>query len=105
MAGQTITLRLTIQNPVPGVAYSLQDKANAPVKARVASDSPLRFDAPITLTDNNRFTGPFVRREGPTRRFVYICIGAFGGPARQRMEPPRQDRHSRHPRRLAGSGA
>lgn len=79
MAGQTITLRLTIQDPFPGVDYSLQDKANVPVEARIASDSPLSFDVPVTLTDDNRFTGPFVRREGPTRRFVYICIGASAG--------------------------
>lgn len=79
MAGQTITLRLTIHDPVPGVAYSLQDKANAPVEPRIASDSPLSFDVPVTLTDDTRFTGPFVRREGPTRRFVYICIGASAG--------------------------
>ncbi len=79
MAGQPITLRLTIRDPVPGVAYSLQDKTNAPVEVRIAGDAPLSFDAPITLTDDNRFTGPFVRREGPTRRFVYICIGASAG--------------------------
>ncbi|HBI18961.1 MULTISPECIES: DUF5990 family protein [unclassified Brevundimonas] len=74
-----ITLRLTIAAPVAGVAYSLQDKANMPVGARIAGDGPISFDAPITLSDDGRLTGPFVRREGSTRRFVYIAIGTSAG--------------------------
>ena len=38
MAAATITLRLTIADPVVGVAYSLQDKANTPVGPRIAGD-------------------------------------------------------------------
>ena len=79
MAGSTITLRLTIADPVAGVAYSLQDKANMPVEPRVAGDSPISFDVPVTLSDDRRRTGPFVRREGPSRRFVYIAIGTSAG--------------------------
>ncbi|MFN7111010.1 MAG: DUF5990 family protein [Brevundimonas sp.] len=79
MAGSTITLRLTIADPVAGVAYSLQDKANMPVESRVAGDAPISFDVPITLSDDGRLTGPFVRREGPSRRFVYIAIGTSAG--------------------------
>ena len=74
-----ITLRLTTANPVPGVAYSLQDKANAPVDPRIADDGPISFDAPVTLSDDGRLTGSFVRREGPSRRFVYIAIGTSAG--------------------------
>ena len=79
MAGSTITLRLTIAAPVAGVAYSLQDKANMPVEPRIAGDGPISFDVPITLSDEGRLTGPFVRREGPSRRFVYIAIGTSAG--------------------------
>ena len=79
MAAATITLRLTIADPVVGVAYSLQDKANTPVGPRIAGDGPISFDAPATLSDDGRLTGPFVRREGPTRRFVYIAIGTSAG--------------------------
>lgn len=79
MAGTTITLRLIIADPVAGVAYSLQDKANIPVEPRIAGDGPISFDVPITLSDDGRLTGPFVRREGPTRRFVYIAIGTSAG--------------------------
>ncbi|MBB5738380.1 DUF5990 family protein [Brevundimonas aurantiaca] len=74
-----ITLRLTTADPVPGVAYSLQDKANTPVKPRIAGDGPIRFDVPVTLSDDGRLTGPFVRREGPLRRFIYIAIGTSAG--------------------------
>ena len=79
MAGTTITLRLTIADPVAGVAYSLQDKANMPVELRIAADGPISFDAPVTLSEDDRLTGPFVRREGATRRFVYIAIGTSAG--------------------------
>jgi hypothetical protein len=44
MAGTTITLRLTIADPVAGVAYSLQDKANMPVEPRIASADPISFE-------------------------------------------------------------
>lgn len=73
-----ITLRLTIADPVPGVRYSLQrkDEIHDP---RVAADAPLSFDVPIRLTDDGRFLGDFVRREGPERRFVYIRIGQSAG--------------------------
>ncbi|WP_284878034.1 DUF5990 family protein [Brevundimonas sp. MEB006b] len=79
MAGTTITLRLTIADPVAGVAYSLQDKANMPVELRIAADGPISFDAPVTLSEDGRLTGPFVRREGATRRFVYVAIGTSAG--------------------------
>ena len=73
-----ITLRLVIADPIPGVRYSLQrkDEIHDP---RVATDAPLSFDVPIRLTDDGRFLGEFVRREGPERRFVYIRIGQSAG--------------------------
>jgi hypothetical protein len=78
MADTPITLRLTIADPVPGVRYSLQ-KDDAPHEPVTASDAPLSFDVPIRLSADNRFLGPFVRREGPERRFVYIRIGQSAG--------------------------
>lgn len=78
---QTITLRLTIDDPVPGVAYSLQDGKSAPVGALVATDAPLSFDVPVRVAPGPRFLGEFVRREGPERRFVYIAVGAQAGDA------------------------
>jgi hypothetical protein len=38
--GQQITLRLTIEDPVPGVAYSLQNKKSEPVGMVVDEVSP-----------------------------------------------------------------
>jgi len=75
----TITLRLTIPDPVPGVRYSLQDQKSDPVQPITATEASLSFDIPVTLSDDGRMTGPFVRREGPTRRFVYIAIGRQAG--------------------------
>jgi hypothetical protein len=74
----TVTLRLIIDDPVPGVRYSLQ-KGDMPFEPRTAGDGPLAFELPITLHPDGRMTGPFVRREGPQRRFVYICIGTSAG--------------------------
>ena len=78
MPDNTVTLRLTIADPVPGVRYSLQ-KDDAPFDPVTAGDAPLSFDVPIRLAADNRVLGPFVRREGPQRRFVYIRIGTSAG--------------------------
>lgn len=72
-------LRLTIADPVSGVTYSLQDQKSVPVGPVVATSEPLSFDVPVKLSDDGRLTGPFVRREGSTRRFVYIAVGAQAG--------------------------
>lgn len=74
MADAAITLRLTIADPLPGVHYSLQDQDNRPVNGVIATAAPLSFDVPVRLSPDNRFLGPFVRREGPQRRFIYITI-------------------------------
>ncbi|PVM84359.1 DUF5990 family protein [Caulobacter endophyticus] len=79
MTGRPITLRLRIQDPVPGVTYSLQDKKNHPVGPVVSGDGPLAFDVPLSVAPGPRFLGEFVRSEGPTRRFVYIAIGTSAG--------------------------
>jgi hypothetical protein len=73
-----IWLRLTIDDPVPGVRYSLQ-KDDMPFEPVTAGEGPISFDVPITLHDDGRMTGPFVRREGKARRFVYIRIGISAG--------------------------
>ncbi len=74
----TVTLRLIIDDPVPGVRYSLQ-KDDMPFEPRTAGDGPIAFEVPITLQPDGRMTGPFVRREGLVRRFVYIRIGTSAG--------------------------
>lgn len=73
-----IRLRLTIDDPVPGVRYSLQQD-DLPFEPVTAGDGPISFDVPITLHDDGRMTGPFVRREGKVRRFVYVRIGQSAG--------------------------
>ncbi|HRJ64360.1 DUF5990 family protein [Brevundimonas sp. UBA2416] len=73
-----MTLRLIIDDPVPGVRYSLQ-KDDLPFEPRTAGDGPIAFELPVTLHPDGRMTGPFVRREGTVRRFVYIRIGTSAG--------------------------
>ena len=78
-AGRQITLRLTIEDPLPAVAYSLQNKKSEPVGMVVAGHQPLSFDVPVNVAPGPRFLGEFVRSEGPARRFVYIAIGGQAG--------------------------
>ena len=78
-AGRIVTLRLTIEDPFAGVAYSLQSKRNEPVGPVIAGDGPLSFDAPVRVEPGPKFYGDLVRSEGPTRRFVYIAIGQSAG--------------------------
>ena len=73
-----VTLRLIIDDPVPGVRYSLQ-KDDLPFEPRTAGGGPIAFELPVTLHPDGRMTGPFVRREGTVRRFVYIRIGTSAG--------------------------
>lgn len=73
-----MTLRLIIDDPVPGVRYSLQ-KDDLPFEPRTAGEGPLAFELPVTVHPDGRLTGPFVRREGAERRFVYIRIGTSAG--------------------------
>lgn len=72
---ETVTLRLTIVDPVPGLHYWRQDAKNAPHDIRLSTDAPLTFDMPADLRPDGRLGGTFVRREGKERRFVYIAIG------------------------------
>ena len=74
-----IRLRLTIGDPVPGVVYSLQNKRSEPIGSVVAEDQPLSFEVPVDVAPGPRFLGEFVRREGPTRRFIYIAVGEQAG--------------------------
>ena len=76
-----ITLRLAIQDPVPGVAYSLQTRKSEPVGQVIAGDHPFSFDVPVRIAPGPKFLGEFVRSEGPARRFIYIAIGAQAGQA------------------------
>jgi len=82
-AGTAITMRFIIEAPVAGVLHSLQDKKNHCVDPqRAAAGADLIFDFSIRVAPGPRFLGEHVRSEGPSRRFVYICVGkAAGDPA------------------------
>lgn len=75
-----VRLRVVIEAPVPGVLHSLQTPKNEPTDAKRSTDgTPLVFNCVIRVGDGPSFGGPFVRREGPTRRFMYIAIGQPAG--------------------------
>lgn len=75
-----IPMRIVIENPVAGVAHSLQAKDNHPLDPKCSKDGePLNFDFPIRVAPGPKFFGDQVRREGPERRFVYIRVGQSAG--------------------------
>ena len=75
-------MRIIIEQPVPSVPYSLQDKEGGPLAPKMsAAGEPLAFDFAIGVEPGPKFFGDQVRREGAERRFVYIRIGALAGDA------------------------
>lgn len=80
-ADQTeIRMRIVIDEPVIGVAHSLQSKDGGPLDAKCSSGGePLAFDFVIRVGPGPKFFGDQVRREGAVRRFVYVRIGQMAG--------------------------
>jgi hypothetical protein len=75
-----VRMRIVIEQPVIGVAHSLQDKEGHPLNPiRSNEGEPLVFDFMIQTSPGPKFFGDQVRREGPERRFVYIRIGQLAG--------------------------
>ena len=74
-----IRIRLVVETPVSGVAYSLQDKESRPVDAKKSMGGPIVFDFSIRVAEGPKFFGEHVRSEGPHRRFVYIATGQQAG--------------------------
>ncbi len=82
MAWQPITLRLTIQDPVPGLAYRLPAKKSQPVDPKTSvGGEAIAFDFSVRIAPGPKFYGEQVRSEGPARRFVYVAIGGQAGDA------------------------
>jgi hypothetical protein len=80
-ADQTeIRLRIVVEQPVAGVLHSLQTGDTGILDPkRSQAGEPLVFDFPVRVAPGPKFFGDQVRREGPTRRFVYIRIGQSAG--------------------------
>jgi hypothetical protein len=77
-----LQFRIVIQKPVRGVLHSLQAKDGSPFDAkRSKGEEPLAFDFPLRIAPGPRLLGDQVRREGPSRRFVYVRIGQLAGDA------------------------
>lgn len=77
---KTLNLRFIIEQPVAGVAYSLQAKDGSALDAKSAhANEVLRFDFQVRVGPGPKFFGDQVRSEGPVRRFVYIRVGDLAG--------------------------
>jgi hypothetical protein len=77
-----VTLHLSVLTPPKGVAHRLQDKDNTPVDVRMSTGKTIVFEVPVRLEEGKagwRFLGDYVRTEGKTRRFVYVCVGQGAG--------------------------
>jgi len=75
-----IRMRIVIEQPVAGVLHSLQTGDTGVLDPkRSKAGEPLAFDFPVLIAPGPKFFGDQVRREGPTRRFVYIRIGQSAG--------------------------
>lgn len=75
-----ILMRVVIDSPVPGVLHSLQSKEGHPLDPKCsAGGKSLTFEFPVRIAEGPKFFGDQVRREGPTRRFVYVRIGQSAG--------------------------
>ncbi len=73
-------LRIVIEKPVAGTLHSLQSKDDRPLDPkRSKAGEALAFDLPIRFAPGLKFFGDQVRREGPTRRCVYIRVGQSAG--------------------------
>lgn len=79
LAKTIVRLRFVVETPVPGVAYSLQDKESKPVDVRMSDGAAIIFEFRIQVTDGPKFYGEQIRSEGPERRFVYIATGQQAG--------------------------
>ena len=75
-----VTIRTFIEQPVPGVLYSLQSRDGEALDPRASHKGELlTFDFPVRVAPGPMFSGDRVRREGAERRFVYIRIGQLAG--------------------------
>jgi hypothetical protein len=64
------------------------------------------IEQPVRVAPGPKFVGDQVRREGPTRRFVYVRIGqSAGDPASPWSRRMKVDIHDLEPALLAGAAA
>lgn len=77
-----LTLRITLQQPPPGVPFAVQRGKEEIVDALQSSGCDLTFEVPVAVKSGRDgspdFSGPFVQGP-PGGRFVYICSGKRAG--------------------------
>ncbi|HEU0121222.1 MAG TPA: DUF5990 family protein [Bryobacteraceae bacterium] len=75
---ETVTLQITLTDPVPGVLHALQDKDNQLYSAAESTGADLTFTLTVERDDTGRVFGKFAMGT-PTARFFYICSGTSAG--------------------------
>ncbi|UVK37863.1 hypothetical protein LHFGNBLO_004965 [Mesorhizobium sp. AR10] len=80
-AAQTVvSFRIIVEQPVIGVVHSLQSKDDLPLDPKSSREGEsLAFDFSVRVGPGPTFYGDQVRREGSTRRFVYVRVGQLAG--------------------------
>jgi hypothetical protein len=109
-AGKVVAFRIVLEQPVPGVLYSLQSKDGQPLDPKASRKGEVfTFDFPVNVSPGPKLSGDQVRREGPERRFVYLRIGQLAGdmssPWSRRMKIDIHDIGSALLERTAAAGA
>lgn len=75
---ETVTLQITLTDPVPGVFYALQDKDNQLSGITTASGPAITFTLTVERDGTGRVFGKYAMGT-PTARFFYICSGTSAG--------------------------
>jgi hypothetical protein len=101
MTEQTLTLRIIVEKPVPGIVYGLQKGSGNDyeiLQKHLSDTSDLLFDIAIPLKKNKEgnivLHGPFIQ-EPPNGKFLYLDIGSYAeqynAPVSGRLKVPLTD--------------
>lgn len=78
----TVTLRITIDDPVPGVALAVQRGRDAIIPPVRVTDTSVTFEVPATVRtrpDGTRALAGEVVQGPAAARFVYVTVGVRAG--------------------------
>jgi hypothetical protein len=82
-AAETLSLRITVLDPPPGILWALQLRRDEIVKPTINTKKFISFDFTVEVVEDSsaagfRLRGPAVQGR-PGERFVYLRSGAYAG--------------------------